>query len=489
MNRISKISLFIIFLILAYFTIFHQLDKFDLFMWDECRLANNAIEMYFNNEYFVTNYDGQPDMWGTKPPIMIWLQVIFMHILEPGILAIRLPSAIATFLICLVIIYFAKSKLKQYHTGLFAALVLIASPAFITNHVSRTGDYDALLSLFCLLFLLAYYVFIIENNLKYFYAFIIFLALATLTKGVQGLIFVPTIILFTILQKKLIILLKSKHTYFGILIFISTILSYYIYREIITPGYLHSVWIYEVGGRYFTEQNYNTGPFYHYFQQAYDYKFSSLIWTVPIWFIMLIKHPDKSIQKFIQFGIITIFSYLFILSFSGSKCNWYDAPVYPFAAILSGIFLSLLYEGLITKLAINKNYLRMLIFIIILFPLFNDYKGRIEYIMNENTEWWERTMYGKYIENRKNEINKNLHPVNFIFSEYNSHLLYYKNLMNFSYNKNHKALKLQEKEPLKTGDIIISCETDVRNYLEQNYQFEVLDSEKACYTLRIIAPK
>jgi len=75
MNRtVLKI---ILFLSLVYFPIFLHLDILPLRMWDEARYAINAYEMNQNGNFIVTHYQGQPDMWNTKPPLMIWFQALF----------------------------------------------------------------------------------------------------------------------------------------------------------------------------------------------------------------------------------------------------------------------------------------------------------------------------------------------------------------------------------------------------------------------------
>ena len=60
--------------------IFGYLDSYPIRIWDEARLAINAYEMLKNGDFIVTHYDNNPDMWNTKPPLMIWCQVFFMKI-------------------------------------------------------------------------------------------------------------------------------------------------------------------------------------------------------------------------------------------------------------------------------------------------------------------------------------------------------------------------------------------------------------------------
>lgn len=54
--------------------LFGHLDTLPLRLWDESRLAINAYEMMKDGDLIVTHFNGQPDMWNTKPPLMIWCQ-------------------------------------------------------------------------------------------------------------------------------------------------------------------------------------------------------------------------------------------------------------------------------------------------------------------------------------------------------------------------------------------------------------------------------
>jgi 4-amino-4-deoxy-L-arabinose transferase-like glycosyltransferase len=95
----------ILFLLLTYPPIFLHLGSLPIRIWDESRLAINAYEMNKDGDFLVTHFSGMPDMWNTKPPLMIWLQVFFIKLFGVGELALRLPSAIAAFLTCVFILF------------------------------------------------------------------------------------------------------------------------------------------------------------------------------------------------------------------------------------------------------------------------------------------------------------------------------------------------------------------------------------------------
>jgi len=102
-HLLSKIIKILFFSAIISFPIFLNLETLPIRLWDESRLAINAYEMYENNNYLIPYFQGQPDMWNTKPPLMIWSQVFFFKVVSPGELAVRLPAGIASFLTCIMI--------------------------------------------------------------------------------------------------------------------------------------------------------------------------------------------------------------------------------------------------------------------------------------------------------------------------------------------------------------------------------------------------
>ncbi|HQA87386.1 MAG TPA: 4-amino-4-deoxy-L-arabinose transferase, partial [Bacteroidales bacterium] len=79
-------------IILILFPLFGKLDKIPVQLWDESRLAINALEMFENGNLLVTYYKGEPDFWNTKPPLMIWFQSLNFHLFGVNEFSLRLPS-------------------------------------------------------------------------------------------------------------------------------------------------------------------------------------------------------------------------------------------------------------------------------------------------------------------------------------------------------------------------------------------------------------
>ena len=76
-------SLFIVLLIVA-IPLFAHLDGTPVQVWDESRLAESALEMTRSSNWLVPPYNGEPDMWSTKPPLMIVLETVSISIFDGG---------------------------------------------------------------------------------------------------------------------------------------------------------------------------------------------------------------------------------------------------------------------------------------------------------------------------------------------------------------------------------------------------------------------
>ena len=103
---------------LAFFALFFRLSSPPMQRWDEARLALNAVEMSHDHQWLVTKHDGQPDLWNTKPPLMIWLQVLSMQALGYSELAVRLPAALAALATVLMLFWYGPTLPARALDGL-----------------------------------------------------------------------------------------------------------------------------------------------------------------------------------------------------------------------------------------------------------------------------------------------------------------------------------------------------------------------------------
>jgi 4-amino-4-deoxy-L-arabinose transferase-like glycosyltransferase len=473
----------IIFLTIVPYPLFHGLDAMVLRQYDDARRGVNAYEMMHNGNLLVTHYDGKPDMWGTKPPFLIWMQAGLMLVLGPGELAVRLPSAIAGLLTCLLMVFFSARYLKNPWFGLIWAAVLITCDGYVDFHGTRTGDFDALLTLFMFLYALAFFLFTETGKRKYLMITAVFLILAVFTKGVAGLFFMPAILAWAIYKKTLREILTSRETWTGAGIFLFVIGGFYLSRELMNPGYLKAVSENELGGRYLETIEGHTNAYAYYFDQFIHPRLQNWIYFVIPGILAGFFIKNKTAKNLHLLGIFLVISHLAIITFSGTKLPWYDLPEYPFIALFITCFIwwivSLLkkLEGFLILKVPNVLPLNFILLIFFM-PLWLTYK-EAEYIQ-ERPYFLQDHEIAKFLrEGVRGQ--RNLDGYVLVHEGYDAQCLFYLYLL----RDEGQIINRKYKEQLVAGDKVIAHQDAVKAFIEGNNQADVLESRIYVRTYRI----
>ena len=330
---------------LLIFSFFVKLPSLPIRVWDEARNANSALEMYLHHHWLVPTYDRLPDMWNTKPPLLIWLQVAAMHLVGIGELAVRLPSALAAFATGLLLWAFCTRYCEKPWTGCLAGAVLATTAAYVSVHAGRSGDYDALLALFLTAYALSAFLYATSGDRKWIGAFWLFATLAALTKGVAGLTLCPAVVLFVIIERRFVRALKDPAVYIGALAFLFVIGSYFVLRERYNPGYWNAVMANDVLGRYVQGIGSARGPLSFYLE---------IVWSRdPYWCYFLLPAflagalaGSPHVRKVSLFNLVIVAAFWATISLGQTKLEWYALPLYPFFALQVGILLGIGWERL-----------------------------------------------------------------------------------------------------------------------------------------------
>lgn len=463
MQKWLKVISILVFAVAAYFTLFKGLGDKTLQLWDEARLANNTLEMLENGNIWVTYYNGEPDMWNTKPPFLIWVQSISASIFGVNVWALRLPSAIAGLLTALVLWLFCARVLKKWWMGFFSAMALITYPYFVVEHVTRSADYDAMLILFTTIYVLAFYIYTQTKQTKYLYYTAIGVTLAILTKSIAGVILVPFMGLWLLANKELVNLLKSKHFYFSLAIILVLGVGYYFLREALNPGYLQAVSENDLGGRFNTAIEGHRGEWWFYLAGLYFYV---ILITGPalLGLIMLIVNN----KKLASYLLLLISGAVLVLSIAETKILWYLAVIYPFLMLGFGY---LAYALINTKWVVVKlmGVLASLVLIC--------YMGLLTY-GDENYYGPQGDIgYENYIKSLPEYKSYNLVSN----MPYNGHMNFYIKL----FNKKGYNLKHFKRSDLKIGDTVMMCEREAMRKVREKFDYQVLDSGTSCIMVKI----
>lgn len=453
---------------LLYMPLFGFLGAIPIRLWDESRQALNAYEMLKNGNFLVTYYDGLPDLWNTKPPLLIWLQVGAMKIFGVNEFALRLPSALAALFTCMALYLFSKKIIANQWLGLFAAFVLITSQGYIHEHAARTGDYDALLTLFTTLGAFTFFAYCEVQKTKYLYLFFLFLVLGVLTKSVTGLLFLPALGLYALAQKQVLPLLKKKHFYLGIFAAITAIASYYLLREAYNPGYLQAVQENELGGRYLDVVEYHKHEFLYYFHNITNERFSAWYLLIPAGLLLGFFSKTKILQRLALFNLLLVVTFFLIISSSQTKLLWYDVPLYPFMALSVALFIFAVFDSLQNSAWFQEKLTVNLVPVLFLLHLgLSPYTAVVKKTYKPqqyqaDQEHYELSYFLQAAAKGKYTVDETF----LLYDGYPANILFYLHQL----NDKGIRISLKDYKSLNPSDVVIAQQDVVKAYLTQHYQ-------------------
>lgn len=487
MTNVQKYLPWIVLIALLFMPLFGHLDSAPIRIWDEARNAENAYAMTQTGNPIVTYCDGEVDYWNTKPPLLIWVQVIFIHILGYNELAIRLPSALAGLVLCLSLVYFSKKYLQDAWFGFITTLLLICCGGFVCFHGTRSGDYDTLLTLFTTGFGLSLFVYLETNRSRYMMLCTTFLTLAILTKGITGLIFIPGFFVYLLITKNLIRILKNRSFYLALAIPVIFAGGYYLLREWMDPGYISHVQINELGGRFLDAAELHQEPFWYYFDQIISRENPIWLSLILIGLFLGFLSQDPKIRRLTLFSSISGLSFLLIVSAAQTKLFWYSIPIYPYIAIVMAVGVYTIFNTLKSATSIPVKIPQGAIAYVMLFLLFiYPYKNLLgkTYQDHETADteiFYEMSYYLKLAAEGKKDLS------NFVVVHegYAIHLLFYIRQLNLQ----GVNTELKRKEELAPGDRVLFNQPEVKQYIEATYVYDKTDSSKTILTYHLHATK
>ncbi|MBL7933052.1 MAG: glycosyltransferase family 39 protein [Bacteroidia bacterium] len=487
MSRFTDSFKYILLLLITAIPIFGFLDNLPIRIWDESRVAVNALEMYYGKDYLVARFEGEPDMWNTKPPLILWLQVLFMHLFGPGEIAIRLPSSFSVFFTCLALLLFCKRYLKNFWLGFIAVLCLITSNGYMGYHVARTGDYDAMLTLFTTVSSLFFYAFCETKQTKYLYWFFAALTLGAFTKGVAALLFTPALAIYALFSIPPGYFFRNKHFYIGLFSFFVLILSFYFARNAVNDTYIKMVHENELGGRFLESQGEHPFDFWRYYNNFISMQYADRYLLIPCGMLVGGFSKDPRVKKFSLFVTLLTITFFIVISSSKTKLDWYDAPLYPWFAILVALFIDLFFNVLRTAPILLQSLKRNVtpyLLIMILFYIPYRETWRFTYAPEERS--WDRDFYqmGAYLKDALRG-NVHMHHKYIVYEEYKAHILFYVEIL--QHQKVNTGFKSFDE--IKKGDAILVSNDNTREKIKQHFKCVEIRERGPVFTLIILDAK
>ncbi|MDU0370685.1 ArnT family glycosyltransferase [Hymenobacter endophyticus] len=334
-------------LLLLVFPLYYELGRTPVQLYDESRVAVNTTEMLRNGHWLVPHYDGAPDHWNTKPPLLIWLQVLSLKLFGISAWALRLPTLLASLGTVLLLFRFATRVLRRPWAGVLAGVILVTTTGFVRLHVARTADYDALLIFWQVLLWVHFFQYLETGARRHLLWVALSVLLATLTKGPAALLGLPGLAVYALGRGKLLWLLRQPGVYLAAVVWLAVMATYFLVREPLDPGYWEAVQNNDLGGRFLTTLDNHVHPWDFYLENFRQRFFAPWLWALlPALVVAGILQPAGLVKRAAWMLVLFCLSWLGVISSAQSKLEWYDAPIYPALALLLGLGLSIAYQDL-----------------------------------------------------------------------------------------------------------------------------------------------
>ncbi|MFL5764798.1 MAG: ArnT family glycosyltransferase [Bacteroidia bacterium] len=479
--------LFLLFICLCAYPVFVNLGDLSARKWDESRNGINAMEMLSDHNYFVTQFNGVPDMWNTKPPLFIWSAALCMKFLGTTVLALRLPSALSCLVIVIYAFWFFRRNYGLLIPGMLTGFVLVTSIGFMNYHVARNGDFDAMLSMWIFLYATQFFLYFEYGKQKHLWRASLFLGLAILTKGIAGCLFLPGIFLFMCTRKQYFSALRRWSFYAVPLAGIALGVSYYLIRERLNPGYIHAVIENEFTGRYSATNEGHSGGISYYLDLWLDLRYRFWIWwLIPSMLIVFLRGAVE-LKRIMLFLVIQVLMYYVVLTVSKTKLPWYDAPFYAFFAMIIGLGVAQLLAETEKLIKNSPSLIRNCVFAIacaalFIIPVTNLFGEKVSVSAKKETSFPEQ-FYGDFISSvfgnypRQKKL--------FIVSEdYNPHLLFY----TFQKKYKDKVVVVPRSYRFTENDTFMTCEPAMYPPADTTFAFDTIFHEDYFkYLIRVMS--
>ena len=323
---------------------------------DEPRFALMAKEMWDTGNWFFPHRGGE--IYPDKPPMVMWMILLFYGLIGNLKIAFLLPSAILS-MCTMWMTYDIAKRLYNPKIGLYAGFLLAITLHFILQ--AKSGQLDAPVAFWVMLGsygLLRHLI--LGPSWKWYYLAFFAMGMGIITKGVG---FLPVLMLFGLIivspawyDKNNKQLLK----WFTGIFFLLFAVSFWLVPMLIqvannpTPdvlAYRDNILLKQTVNRY-AKSWAHLQPFYYYVLEVIPLFWLPLSLFIP-WLIKPIKQAFKDKERRIIYPLVMVFFVIFFFSLSKGKRAEYMLPILPmFVLVIAPYFESLLANKVIQRLLI-----------------------------------------------------------------------------------------------------------------------------------------
>jgi 4-amino-4-deoxy-L-arabinose transferase-like glycosyltransferase len=331
-------------LLAAAFFLFVGRASAPIILWDESRNVVNALEMKRSGLGLVTTYGFAPDLWNTKPPLLIWLMTASVSLFGASEWALRLPSALAALATVLIVMLFTRRVTGSAATAALAGAMLTLSPGFFGEHGARTADYDALLVFFVTAYLqlLFFAVHRERPGLKLSLLIGALVACAVLTKSSAGLAPGVGVALYLLATRRWRRVVRTGRFAVMAAVAAAPVLLFAIAREAMAPGYLDAALHNDLLGRFQHSLIARDDPSWFYVQPIVSGWFfgGPFLLALPlVW-----RAVTGKTRCALLYSLCTAGAFLLVASLTSTKLLHYALPAFPALAVAAAIALRAIFS-------------------------------------------------------------------------------------------------------------------------------------------------
>ncbi len=307
----------------------------------EPRYAEIARVMFMKGEWIVPTVNGA--LYTDKPILFFWLVLIFSKLAgSVNEWTVRLPAVLGALGAVLTTYKLGKDFFGP-KIGFMAAVVLATSVRVILE--ARWAHVDMLFAfLFLLSMLFAARAILVKENRNEMVAAYVFMALATLTKGLIGVVLPALVLVSFVVVRRDWRLLAEARLPLGIPLFLLVAAPWFYLVNQATGGKWLGDFIYIHHVRRFTDPLGHREPFYYYFTTL---PVDLLPWTIFALPALFAYKPSKKLfaEPTSLFFTLWFFVIFIFFSLSDSKRDLYLLPLLPVAALFIAIYFEDLVSG------------------------------------------------------------------------------------------------------------------------------------------------
>lgn len=350
-NSRLNVKHLIIILLFSYVFFFYGMGEYSLKEPDEGRYAEIPREMIELNDYTVPHLNYV--RYFEKPPLFYWAVAASYKLFGVNEWSFRFANAFSAFL-CVLALYIFVRRWFGERAAFLSSIVLISSFGFFS--MARIVTIDMFFTLWLSLSLFCFLGYYREKKPFFIYFFYVFLAFATLSKGIVAIILlIVTIIIFLLIEKKASFI-KEMRIIKGIIIYSVIALPWFIAISLKESEFFYFFVIDQHFLRFFTSKHKRTGSLFYFLPVLMGGMFP---WAI------LIPRSIINLWKRSEIRLFLIWSAIVFLFFSVSKSKLppYILPVFPPLAIIIGCFFDDMWDR-VTKITLEA------VIYIIIFILF-----------------------------------------------------------------------------------------------------------------------